>query len=212
MEIEKNASFNDEYGSIYSSNESFNYFSKGSHFIIDDSDGCRDFLRSFLSDFGYNVEEAVDGEDAIEYLTEDNNLDMFDAIWMDINMEPMNGLECTQKLKNEFKYQGQIIGFTGMKMSVELIQICQDSGMDYLLEKPMLADDLFECLENILNNKIKESLRKPTFIDEEDEYVGIDNNEDYDSESNELSPKNKMKLKNIHHIMKNGSSGNNNTF
>jgi len=59
--------------------------------VIDDSSTMRRLLRSIITPLGFNVYEAVDGQDALNLLTEGGSVP--DIALIDWNMPVMNGLE-----------------------------------------------------------------------------------------------------------------------
>ena len=71
--------------------------------IVDDSINIRFFIKKVLSSLEIKIGEvfeASDGVDAISKLL-DNNIDV---VLTDINMPKMNGLELTQTIKSDPRY------------------------------------------------------------------------------------------------------------
>ena len=65
--------------------------------MVDDQAFLRMTLRQILSALGIaRVEEASDGAEALEYL----NSQPFDIVFLDIQMEPMDGLVCLKQLRS----------------------------------------------------------------------------------------------------------------
>ena len=65
--------------------------------IVDDVASSRLLARAILAHFNYQIYEASDGEEALQYLREQE----FDVVLLDINMPGMSGLEVTQKIRKE---------------------------------------------------------------------------------------------------------------
>lgn len=64
--------------------------------MVDDQAFLRMTLRQILGALGITrIEEASDGGEALEYL----NSQRFDIVFLDIQMEPMGGLECLKHLR-----------------------------------------------------------------------------------------------------------------
>ncbi len=65
--------------------------------MVDDQAFIRMTLRQILSALGIvRVEEAEDGGRALDFL----NSQSFDVVFLDIQMEPMDGLECLKKIRS----------------------------------------------------------------------------------------------------------------
>jgi DNA-binding NtrC family response regulator len=63
--------------------------------VVDDEEVIRAFLKRFLSMEGFEVSEAEDGYKAIELSKEGQ----FDAVFLDIRMPKLDGLETLKRLK-----------------------------------------------------------------------------------------------------------------
>ena len=69
---------------------------------IDDSKTIRDMLRMTLVDAGFEVLQAVDGQDGVEVM----DREQVDLVITDINMPKMNGYEVVRHLRNNPALQG----------------------------------------------------------------------------------------------------------
>jgi len=63
--------------------------------IADDSSSMRSMISFTLTDAGYEVASAVDGEDALKHLTADTKL-----LITDLNMPKLNGIELIKKIRS----------------------------------------------------------------------------------------------------------------
>ncbi|MBN1524091.1 MAG: response regulator [Spirochaetales bacterium] len=70
--------------------------------IVDDSDASRDSLSFALKQKGFEVTQAVDGEDGMIQCTAS---DGFDLIITDINMPRLTGLEMVKKIRTLSKFK-----------------------------------------------------------------------------------------------------------
>src|SRR4051812_44570001 len=68
---------------------------------VDDSASMRQMVSFTLKSAGYNVVEAVDGQDAFE---KSNGRD-FDLVLTDQNMPRMDGISLTKKLRDNPKFK-----------------------------------------------------------------------------------------------------------
>lgn len=102
------------------------------HLICDDAFTNRLVLKKYLIMFGCEVDEAENGDDAINKIKENGE---YETIWMDIKMPKMNGIECTEHLRGIMSYSGQIIGLTGYADDATIKQ-CINIGMNRVITKP----------------------------------------------------------------------------
>jgi two-component system, NtrC family, response regulator HydG len=110
--------------------------------IADDDQGLRFSVKSALSSSPkFTVEEAVDGQDAVEKFHQEN----FDVVLLDVDMPRMNGLEALKQIKD--KNPGAIvIMMTAYAAIHQAVQAVKDGAFNYL-SKPVDSDDL-EALIN----------------------------------------------------------------
>ncbi len=126
----------------------------GTDLIVDDSDANRVVIKRYLTLFDRKVDEASNGYDAIKKIKintnpdtiNTNQLNNYDIIWMDIQMPRMNGIKCTEYLRNELKYTGIIIGLTG-HVDGNTIKECEKAGMNAILPKPIEKNVLMTYIE-----------------------------------------------------------------
>lgn len=72
--------------------------------IIDDSVPTRRIFRSILEKIGFEVDEAINGKEALEIL--EQKLDWYCIIFSDISMPKMDGFELCYKLQRQDWYDG----------------------------------------------------------------------------------------------------------
>jgi CheY-like chemotaxis protein len=99
---------------------------------------------------GHSVVVADTGRKALELIGQQT----FDLILMDVQMPEMNGLEATAAIRRQEQTSGRhipIIAMTANAMSGDK-QICLAAGMDDYVSKPIRTKELFETIENCLQN------------------------------------------------------------
>lgn len=111
--------------------------------VTDDQKANRDLLRGILELRGFVIEEAIDGEEAIEKV----------ATWaprvvlMDLVMPGISGGETTRILRRKYaKDRLIIIGLTASALGEEKQEFI-DTGLDAYIAKPFREYELFEALE-----------------------------------------------------------------
>lgn len=107
--------------------------------IVDDNPANIKLLHTLLSDKGINVTTAINGLEAINIC----QTQLFDLIFMDIQMPIMNGIDATISIRSE---QGKnnhtpIIAITAHAMADEKETIMA-AGMNDYLTKPIIDDQL----------------------------------------------------------------------
>ncbi|MGK0291229.1 MAG: two-component system chemotaxis response regulator CheY [bacterium] len=66
--------------------------------VVDDSATVRNEVQSFLSDNGFSVDTAEDGQDGLNKVKADSDIKL---IISDINMPNMDGLTMVEKIRND---------------------------------------------------------------------------------------------------------------
>ena len=107
--------------------------------VVDDEEGIRKSLTSYLKMEGYTADSAGDGMEAIEKLKGAK----FNIILLDINMPVMDGLETLQKIK-AIDFSIQVIMMTAYSTFDKTMKSLEYGATDYIL-KP------FESLSEILS-------------------------------------------------------------
>lgn len=115
--------------------------------VVDDNlDNCR-LLNDLLTQIGFTVKEAYNGQQAIEMLTNWNP----DLILMDLSMPVMDGYEATTIIKNnDSTKQTKIIATTASVVQEEKEQILA-AGCDDVIAKPFDLEELFNAIAKSLN-------------------------------------------------------------
>jgi CheY-like chemotaxis protein len=100
-------------------------------------------IRQLLEREGHTVVMASNGREALDHWRSGG----FDAIFMDVNMPDMDGLEACRLIRAEEKGHASIpiIALTANALDEDR-QRCGESGMDGFLEKPLDNRKLQETL------------------------------------------------------------------
>jgi DNA-binding NtrC family response regulator len=110
--------------------------------VVDDEESQRTALASMIKLWGYAVETAADGQEALDKLA------TFDAhvIVTDLNMPRMNGQELLKRLKEEGDAPPAIVqtAYGSLETAVNMVH---DLGAFWFLEKPVQSQALRLLLE-----------------------------------------------------------------
>ena len=125
--------------------------------IVDDNPSNVEIAASLLSGEQYNVEFALSGEEALQWVS----LASFDLILMDIMMPGLDGYETSQRIKEVEAYKDVPIIFLTAKTDTESLNKAFDAGgVDYLT-KPFRPEELLaRVATHVALKKSKEALNE----------------------------------------------------
>jgi two-component system cell cycle response regulator DivK len=117
--------------------------------IVDDNQDSRELVVKILKNKGYQLIEAIDGEDALEKAIAERP----DLILMDISIPKIDGYEVTRRLKSrkEFKYT-PIIALTAHAMKGDR-EKAMESGCEGYIAKPINIHELPDLIKSYLKEK-----------------------------------------------------------
>lgn len=124
---------------------------KGRVLVVEDDDISQFLIKKMMDDLGYESQTVSNGLDAIAIL----EIEVFDAILMDIEMPIMSGFEATRRIRNSpisHLHTIPIIGISANPFETEL-QPFIDKGMNDYISKPIHEMELLQKLEKQINNK-----------------------------------------------------------
>ena len=113
---------------------------------IDDSKTIRDMLRMTLVDAGYDVLQAVDGQDGIEVLERET----VDLVITDINMPKMNGYEVVKHLRGNPAYDGLPILVLTTESDTDKKSIAREAGATGWMVKPFDPERLIATVRKVI--------------------------------------------------------------
>lgn len=140
--------------------------------IIDDDQGLRLGIRSYLDSMGYTVFEAFDGIKGLEVF-EAQDPESFDFVLLDVDMPRLNGLETLKRIKVISPGVSVIMmtAFATIENAVEAVR----NGAFTFLQKPVQFTDLEAVMQKALKaqgyiKSLKNSA--PIFYDEKQKIIG----------------------------------------
>ncbi len=123
--------------------------------IIDDERSIRNVLKDILSNEGYKVDEAADGEEGWKKFSSTN----YDVVLCDIKMPKMDGIEFLSKA-NELNAEVPVIMISGHGNIETAVDAVKKGAFDYISKPP----DLNRLLITIRNATDKNVLVKETKV------------------------------------------------
>ena len=114
--------------------------------VVDDDDAHRGMLRMMLKSWGYTVEEAADGDEAVEKV----HAKAFDAVLTDVRMGKVNGIEAMKQILSYNPSLPVILmtAYSSVETAVDALRI---GAYDYLI-KPLDFDALKETLNKAIEH------------------------------------------------------------
>ena len=114
--------------------------------VVDDDDAHRGMLSMMLKSWGYTVEEAADGDEAVEKV----HAKAFDAVLTDVRMGKVNGIEAMKQILSYNPSLPVILmtAYSSVETAVDALRI---GAYDYLI-KPLDFDALKETLNKAIEH------------------------------------------------------------
>ena len=117
--------------------------------IVDDSEDNRVLLIHYLKDQPFDIDEAVNGQEAVDKV----NAQTYDLIFMDMQMPIMSGYKATEVIrhyeKDKSRVPTQIVALTATAVVEDLERAIQ-AGCNAYLVKPVKKTDIVETLKRHL--------------------------------------------------------------
>ncbi|MCP4021037.1 MAG: response regulator [Desulfobacteraceae bacterium] len=110
--------------------------------IVEDKFENRLLLTKLLEPLGFEVREAINGQEAVKQYEQWHP----HLIWMDIRMPVMNGLEATRKIRGSKDGPDvKIVALTAHALEEERLEILE-AGCDDFIRKPYRDTEIFDAL------------------------------------------------------------------
>ena len=115
--------------------------------VVDDYKTMVRIIRNLLKHLGFdNVDEALDGNSALEKLRERS----YNLVISDWNMEPMTGLELLKEVRSDDKLRPTPFIMVTAESKTENVVAAKQAGVDNYIVKPFNAETLKKKLVSVL--------------------------------------------------------------
>jgi two-component system chemotaxis sensor kinase CheA len=115
--------------------------------VVDDSKTVANNMRDLLSESGYNVQVAYDGESAYELA----KTEKFDLFTVDVMMPKMDGYTLTKKIRDLPQYiKTPVVMVSAKNEKIDMLRGL-DSGADDYVTKPFDNDELIALIRRTMN-------------------------------------------------------------
>ena len=117
--------------------------------LAEDNPVNQKMMRMFLKKLGYEVDVANNGEEVLDGWQgrTTRGEQPYDCILMDVNMDGMDGIECTRRLRAEADGARVYIIAQTANANLESKQRCLTAGMNSFLPKPVILEELARQLK-----------------------------------------------------------------
>ena len=117
--------------------------------LVEDNELNREIAVALLSEYGFQVDTAEDGAEAVEKVKNSRPGD-YDLVLMDVQMPVMNGYEATEQIRS--LDDPALAGITILAMTANAFDEDRKQalkcGMDGFLSKPIVMEELIRTLQN----------------------------------------------------------------
>jgi two-component system, OmpR family, response regulator VanR len=118
--------------------------------IAEDEEDLREMYTQALSSHGFEVLQAVNGEEAVEWL--ERRYSDIDMILLDIVMPVMDGLETLKKIKKDDRFKKiRIVVFTNLNNDEDKQQALGLGANDYFVKSQHTPAELIEKIKLIFS-------------------------------------------------------------
>ena len=119
--------------------------------LVEDNELNSEIAVALLSEYGFRVDTAEDGAEAVEKVKNSRPGD-YDLVLMDVQMPVMNGYEATEQIRS--LDDPALAGITILAMTANAFDEDRKKalacGMDGFLSKPIVIEELISTLQNSL--------------------------------------------------------------
>ena len=122
--------------------------------VVDDEDIVRDVLREALEPCGHTIEDAIDGQAALEFCLRE----AFDLVITDIRMPRLDGISLIKGLR-EYSQSIRMIALTGH--GPEPLEEAQEAGASYGFCKPFKVVELLEAVGELVGGEPRKPSQAP---------------------------------------------------
>jgi two-component system alkaline phosphatase synthesis response regulator PhoP len=114
--------------------------------VVDDDPGIRRLLRLLLGEYGFKVNVAGSGNDAIKQLRRS----LPDLVVLDLMMPGLHPRDVIEEARN-LGYQGPVLVLSANYAAIEIGYLV---GADDVIEKPFDPDELLQRIQGLLKKGI----------------------------------------------------------
>lgn len=115
--------------------------------VVDDEKDIAESIQNILLREGYEVVVALDGEEALVKVKEDNP----DIILLDLILPKLNGYEVLKEIRTKFKDKWRPVVIVSAKTELESVDKCYGLEADHYLTKPYTTENLLRGIRIMIS-------------------------------------------------------------
>jgi two-component system chemotaxis response regulator CheY len=117
--------------------------------VVDDQESIRKMVSIIVRAAGYNVIEAVDGEDALAQVAGKN----IEMVITDLRMPNVDGIELVRRLRRHSAYRLTPVIMLSSEFIGNRMQDACDAGVNKWVTKPFIHHQLLDSIRNAAQDK-----------------------------------------------------------
>ena len=114
--------------------------------IVDDSKVIRLAIRAIVESLGFVVDEAADGQQALDYC---RSAGLPDALILDILMPGMDGMTCLRTMRQDEQLKGCVVIMCSTKNSLPELEAAVAAGANEYIMKPFSREIIEDKLRQV---------------------------------------------------------------
>lgn len=115
--------------------------------LVDDEQDVVEILEKKLVRQGYDVVTALDGQEALVKMRQDNP----DIILLDLMLPKKNGMEVLREIRQDYKDKWRPIIIISAKHELDAIKGCYSLEADHYLTKPCGVESILRSIETMIS-------------------------------------------------------------
>jgi CheY-like chemotaxis protein len=124
--------------------------------IVDDEEYNRQLFKTILGRWNVKYQEAADGMEAIELV----KTEIYDLIFMDVQMPGLDGLKTTKFIRNELQKPAKEMPVIAISAActTEDLKKYETAGMNAFLSKPFTEEMLLNTILSVIKPEMKDTM------------------------------------------------------
>ena len=114
--------------------------------VVDDSSTIRKAIRKILESLNFCVEEAEDGEAALDYC---RSVGLPDVMLLDIDMPKMDGMQCLKQIRADAGLNDLVVVMCTSHNTLSKIEEAIGLGANEYIMKPFTNDIILDKLRQV---------------------------------------------------------------
>lgn len=138
--------------------------------VAEDNSVNQEVIKRMLRLEGFtNLTMAANGAEAVDLVQQSyDSMELYDLIFMDVQMPKMDGLTATKLIRNNLRYHKPIIALTAFADESN-VKECLNSGMSGFLSKPIKRTNLRKIITEYSPDLLSDIVTTPLTITDDDE-------------------------------------------